>query len=561
MPVPAPSDRKPLQWQLLTGALIAVALAIWAYLPALNGEFVFDDLHLPIMQQRAGVTPLTDMLGLRPLLMFTYWANLQTSNLDPFAYHMVNLVFHCGASLLLYFVAGKIFEESGMPRQPRTLLAGFCSVVFLLHPMQTEAVSYIAQRGESMGALFFFAAWCVFLYRKHAAITWPVAGAVVLLYLAAVATKEHTVTLPAVLLLTDWFFHPETPGLTGVRRNWRLYLPLLAGGLIGAILIGRYISRDTASIGFSLKEFTWYQYFFTEWRVFFVYLGLFLLPVWQSIDYDFAISHSPLEHGSLFALAGILAVVAAAVWLRRRNPLAAFGLLLFILMLLPTSSVIPIKDVIADRRLYLPMTGLLFFCAAWLRPFRHTAVLTAVLMLVLATGTWARNQTWSSSLKLWEDAARKAPGKQRVQFGLAVAKFRVGQCREAVEHYRLASQIEKPDYTMLMNWALAYECDQQPEMALRKMRESIALKPAAPAWASMGLLFARQGKVPEAMDALVRAQTIDASYTTTYLYRAKILQALNRVPEAIQNLDFLLKIDPTNELARQTLAQLKGQAR
>jgi len=564
MPVAAPPRAKlagmPV-WQLWLAPAAALALAIWAYSPALTGEFVFDDLHLPFMQQGATVIPLRQWLGLRPLVMFTYWLNLHQGGLDPFAYHAVNLVFHLIASSLLFFVLRRLLQWNSFAEPQRTTVSALCTAVFLLHPMQTEAVSYVAQRGESMGAMFFFAAWCLFLYRKRPAISWPVAAGVLVLYGAAVATKEHTVSLPAVLLLTDYFFGSDTPGITGIRRNWRLYVPIAAGAVVGSMLVARVISRDTASIGFNLKEFTWYQYLFTQWRVFFVYLGLFLFPVWQTVDYDFAVSRTPLDHGAIWALFAILLLSTAAFLFRKLYPLAAFGFLLFVVMLLPTSSVIPIKDVIADRRLYLPMTGLLFVLAELLRRFRYNRALGGVLILVLAAGTFARNQVWASSLKIWEDAAAKAPNKQRVQFGLAVAEFRAGRCHQAVEHYRRAAEIEKPEYTLLMNWSLAYDCDHQPEQAIATMRESLSQNPSAPSWASLALLYARQAKVPEAMDALMKAQVLDPTYASTYFYRAKILQAMNQFPEAILNLKTVLQIDPTNGAARQMMEQLQGQAR
>jgi len=541
--------------------IASFVLAIWAYSPALHGEFVFDDLHLPFLQPGAGVIPLVQWLGVRPLLMFTYWVNLHWAGVNPYSYHCVNLFFHFLAGTLLYFIIRKILALAGFADSSRTMLAALCAAVFLLHPMQTEAVTYVAQRGESMGAMFFFAAWCLFLYRRPGEISWPTALSVLALYGAAVATKEHTVTLPAVLLLTDHFFHPEARGFGGLRRNWKLYLPIVIGAALASLFVVRYISRDTVSIGFGLKEFTWYQYLFTEWRVFFVYLGKFALPLWQTVDYDFSISHTPLDHGSLIALLVILTLVTLAIVWRKRYPLASFGFLIFLLMLLPTSSVIPIKDVVADRRLYLPMIGLLLVCAEFLQRFRYKTALTAVLMLVLATSTWARNQVWASSMNLWEDAAQKAPGKQRVQFGLAVAQFRAGRCKEAVEHYARAAEIEKPDYTLLMNWSLAYECNHQPDQAIAKMRESLQDKPSAQAWASMGVLYARQGKVQEAMDALMRGQVMDPTYPVTYLYRARIHQAMNQIPEARQNLKAVLDLDPTNETALQMMQQLKGQPR
>ncbi len=555
---------KLLWWHVLLGAVIATACALWAYGPALHGEFVFDDLHLPFTQPAASTWPVRLWLSVRPVTMLTYWANIHTSGLDPYWYHVWNVLFHSLASVLLFFIVRKTLEWAATGEPQRTILALFAGAVFLLHPAQTEGVAYVAGRAENVSALFFLAAWCLFLYRRNQSVTWLTALGVLVLFGAAVGSKEHTVVLPAVLLLTDYFWNPRL-SWEGAKRNWKLYAPIFVFGLLGAIFVLQYIRRDTVSIGFSLKEFTWYQYLFTQFRVFFGYLVLAVFPLWQTVDYDVSVSHTFFQHGAFLGLLGILLLTALAWHYRRRFPLASYGFFVFGTLLAPTSSFIPIKDVMADRRLYLPLIGLLFIVLELLRHWKTTqAKLTATLAaVVVLCGIWTynRSEAWSSALNLWTDTAIKAPNKQRVQFGLAVAQFRANHCKDAVKSYARAAELEKPDYTMLMNWSLAYECADQPKLAREKMQESIDMHPSAESWASMAVLDARLGKMQEPLDDLNKAQTLNAAYTPLYLYRGKIHIAMKQWQDAQTDFRTALSLEPDNVAAKQGLDAVEAQMR
>jgi tetratricopeptide (TPR) repeat protein len=554
----APRTEIPVWLPFILGAFATFLAAFLVYSPSLNGQFVFDDLNQPFLNPNARGWPLKVWLGTRPLLMTTFWANLHLSNQSgTFAYHFVNVCLHATAAILLFLVLRRILGWTQCPR--RDIFAIFGAAIFLLHPIQTEAVSYVTQRGEDMGACLYFAAFCLFLYRKPGPISWLTAIAVAALYGAAVITKEHTVTLPALLLLTDYFFNPGY-SLQGIKRNWRLYSLLGAGFLMGISLAVYYLSGDTTSVGFKLPEFNGFQYLFTEFRVFFAYLMLFIYPLWQTIDYDFPVSKNLFDPVSLLALALILGLLYAAVRYRRRFPLASYGLLAFCLLLLPTSSVIPIRDPIVDRRLYLPMIGLILIVIELLRHWKISrgpllAALGSVCVL-MATGTYRRNEKWMSAVSLWADAAEKNPEKPRIQFGLAAAQFLNKQCHDSISHYERAIALSPPDYQLDMNLGLAYQCDNRPSEAIRALDKSIALKPSAAAWASLGLVHAQQGNMDKSLEALKQAEAIQPNYVMTFVYRGGIFQAAHRINEAAAEYRHALALEPGNEIAKSALAQI-----
>jgi tetratricopeptide (TPR) repeat protein len=555
-----PSRQKPEFWLWAIGLVVAMFAAFQVYAPALHGPFLFDDTYLPMnVPAWANGTFLQSMRGVRPLLMASYWINQHLGGTDTTQYHQWNILFHFANALLVYFVVRKLLELAGANRN----LAIFAAGLFLLHPLETEAVAYIAGRSDSLSSVFFLGAFALFLYRRTAAITWPVALGVLALFVAAMATKENTVVLPALLLLTDYFWNPGF-SLEGIRRNWRLYAPMAVGGAIGAVGVFRILG-GADSAGFQMKDLTWHDYLFTQFRVFFVYLKLFILPTGQTLDYDFPISRSLFDHGAIFGLAGILALIAAAIYFHRRYPLASFGLLAFVILLAPTSSVIPIKDPIAERRVYLPMIGLLLIVIEAIRRLRigRTALATslAAVLVIAAALAYQRNIAWSGAIPMWEDAVKKSPGKARAHFQLAMAYYGVNRCQEADEHYQKVAQLEKPDYRLLLDWALADSCLNRPDQALQKLQQAAALEKTAHVYSQIAMIHANAGRVGDAFQALVVAQNIDPNFDQTYVYRGQLFERANNLVAAEQEYQHALAINPRNEQAIQYLQLVRMHSR
>ena len=173
----------------------------------------------------------------RPLLMFSYWINTQISLQDTSSYHLFNILIHALTGILVFLVIRRLMEWAGAGESSRTPLAVFGALLFLLHPLQTESVAYISGRSESLCGMFGCASLAAFLYRRSAAISWAGVAAVVLLFGAAVLTKEQAVVLPVVFVLTDIWWNPDSP-LRSVRANWKLYVVLAAGAAArrGALL-------------------------------------------------------------------------------------------------------------------------------------------------------------------------------------------------------------------------------------------------------------------------------------------------------------------------------------
>jgi tetratricopeptide (TPR) repeat protein len=553
---PAPPKPAARWWIYAAAAAVALYLALQVYAPALNGPFVFDDTFQPYHSPGFNNALRVWIHGVRPLLMFSYWTDYQFSQ-EPFGFHVVNVLIHLLNGFLVFFIVRKVARVDSSD----WVLPAFAAAVFLLHPIQTESVSYIAGRSESLSVLFFLSAFAVFLYRRSPAVSWPAAIAVLVLFGAAAATKEHTLVLPALLLLTDYYWNPGF-SFDGIRRNWRLYVPIAFGAAGGLVFLARVL-RHAETAGFGVKEFTWRQYFFTECRAFFVYLRLLVFPAGQNLDWEYPISRNILDHGAIFGLAVILALAAAAIYFRRRFPLASYGFLVYLLLMAPTSSFVPIRDPVAERRLYLPMIGMLLVAVAALGRLRvdrrKLAAALCAIVAVLAVLTYQRNQLWASDIAIWEDAAVKSPGKQRVHFQLAHTYYAHGRCGDAIAQYAEAARIQKPDYGLLVDWGLAYDCVNQPDAAVAKLREAAALEPKAHVYTQIAMVYAERAHWQEALDALAQAEKLDAGYDMIYDNRGGIRAKTNDFAGAAADYRRAIALNPSNEHAREMLEIVERQ--
>jgi len=519
-------------------------VAFVIYSPSLNGPFVYDDQYLPFRMANYENAPFSAWIkGVRPFLMASYWMNFKASGLETGSYHIVNVLLHALNAILLGFAIRRLANSAW--------LGAFTGAVFLVHPLNTEAVSYVASRSENLTVFFFFAAFVVFLYRKTNVIGFGTSAIVLVLFGAACLSKEYAVTLPVLLLLTDVYFNHDG----GFKANWRLYAPITLVAAAGGVFVWNILqSADTA--GFGMKELSASDYFFTQCRSIWIYIAKFAIPVGLNVDHDFAISRDPMDQGAIFGLLALLGVCAAAYFYRKRFPLASYGWFVFLLLIAPTSSFVPIRDVLVERRVYLPSLGLLLIVAEACRRIKIPKAVLAIPLLIFAVMTYQRNQLWADPLALFRDAAEKSPQKWRVQFQVADALYRNGECNAAAAAYEKTDKLDKPDYRVMINWANALDCAGQPQQAMEKAEKAFALEKTAQARAMVGMLHAKGNRSQEALTALNEAIQIDANFDPAFFYRGNVYSMLNDLDRAAADYRRALEINPRNEQAARGLSRV-----
>ena len=565
-PSPAAREKTGWQaWQILLLAFGSLALVFEVYSPAMNGPFLLDDTYQLFGRPDVAEFRLRHWLNnVRPLLNFSFYINYQISGTETSSYHMVNVFLHWINAVLVFFILRRLLrvasgsQESGW-RQELAPLAG--AALFLLHPVQTESVAYVSSRSEVLSVLPAYAALLVFLTRPRPAITWQRSAVVIALFGAAVLTKEHVAVIPAVFLLADLFFHPDGP-LRGIKSNWRLYAPLVAAAVLGLRFVVKTLGTATTA-GFGLRGLSWYEYFFTQWRMFWNYLRLVVLPVGLNVDPDVPISRTAFDQGAIVGGIAIAALVAVAIIFRRRFPLACFGILTFIVLLAPTSSIVPIRDVFAERRLYLPMIGLLCVAVDALRRvnLRETASLAALgaVLAIASYLTWQRAHVWSGAIPLWENTVANSPNKYRPRFQYAFALYNERRCTEAAEQYAKTATLDQPGERLMVDWALALDCAGRTTEAVEKLQAAAKTHPTGVVYMNLAMFYGKTGRNEEALAALAEAEKRNPRFAQIYAFRGNVYLSQDKVREAAEQYRRALQLDPANQAAMHGLRTIAGQ--
>jgi Tfp pilus assembly protein PilF len=531
------------------------------YSPAFRGQFVFDDAGLPF-HRTMRVQPLsTWVAGVRPVLMTTYWLNMRVWGDNPGSYHVMNALIHGVNAVLVFLILTRLLRLAGWahPEVLRTSALG--CLIFLVHPLQTESVSYVAGRSESLSAFFQLLAYVVFLYRRREAISFVESALVLGLFLLAVTTKENAVSLVGVVILTDLFWQAPCTS-AGVRRNWKLYSLMVPGAVISVTFIFRMLAT-APSAGLSLQTVTWLQYWFTESRAIFEYIRLAAIPAGLSIDHDFAVSHTIFEHGAIIWVLLLIGIAAAGWHLRRLYPLGCFGLFFFLLTLAPTSSIIPIADPLVERRMYLPLLGLiLIVIELWRRlqfPSRVNWGLPSAIVLLLSGTCYARNVQWGHPEQLFAAAAAQSIHNFRPYLQLTEVLVHEHNCDPAIPYLKRADKLFPGDFNLEVSWGWALECQGRLDEALKKLQLAARLNPSSSlVYEWIGLLFGEMGKSVEAGEALHRAVELDLASVTAHEALGLWYQSIGDLAAAEKEHAKSLAIDPLDPSARAAMEAVQS---
>ncbi len=543
------------------GALLLVGLlAALAYIPSLPGEFHFDDIPVmdSIERHDVSVRELLRWQGDgRPLTYLTLLANYEMAGLDVRVFHATNIVLHLAAVALVFLFTRATLACLEWPAPD--MLAAAVAGLFALHPLQTQAVSQVIQRAEVLASGFYVATLLLLLRseppsprgRQAAAYAAALAS-----FLLGLATKPVIVTLPLGYVLHRVFFPRPQAALpwTGMLAR-AAPLAGAAGYMSWAMIEGAEGRQD---LGFGVPLLSPARYALTQLAVVPTYLRMLAWPAGQNIDHDMPLSRGLGDPRTLAGAAALAALVGLGAWLflgsrswaagprRRAARLASFGLAWFLLLLAPTSSVIPIADVLVEHRVYLASWGIFAGIAALVAAFvadvgpegRRRAV-AAALVIVAGGGlfavTWRRNELWGSRLALWADAAMKSPDKARARSNHAHALRAAGRPGDAVGEYVVAIGLvgEKRSLLRGLGGAL-YEMGRVDE-ARGVFARSLALAPGdAETLNDLAVCLAAQGRLADAEAAARQALASDPRLALAHLTLGNVRLEQGDAPAALR---------------------------
>ena len=551
-------------------ALVLIALAaVAAFHNSFAGDFVFDDYAWIVENRSIGhLWPIWQVLfppnavlarG-RPVVSLTLAVNYALGGTNVWGYHAVNLAIHILAAWTLFGITRRTLS---LPRlrdrfgPVATPLALVVAVLWTVHPLQTEAITYIIQRTEALVGLFYLLVlYCVIRGATSSrSKLWYVAAAAACLL--GMATKELMATVPAIVLLYDRTF------LAGSfreawRRRYGLYLAMAAGwGIVAAALISTNFYGGTT--GFAVQKFTWWKYLLTQPGVLVHYLRLAFWPSGLCLDYNWPPAQTVGE--VLFPGVVVLGLLGLTLWALVKRPAWGFLGAWFFVILAPTSSFVPIKDAAFEHRMYLSLAAVVAGvtmggCAMgqWLvgrgtiRPsaWRIASVAIAALAgVALGILTVQRNAVYENEALIWQDAVDKAPDNERAHNNLGLALTKYKRIDEAAVHYHRALEI-KPDFADAHNNLGLFLAERgRLDEAIAEYQKAIENKADfAEAYNNFGLVLARRGQFGEAAVQYQRALKIKPDLADAYSNLGNALTGCGRVDEAVTQYRKALDIKP-----------------
>ena len=554
-------------------AIALFALGLLIYSPALWGPFFLDDYDLleAFSTVRIGKWKTLMSTG-RPLLMLTFIANYRLGGFaDSFGFHLVNVLLHCLNALLLWRFLTALLKpgriEDLIPASVRPMLVYGVPLLFLTSPVLTESVAYVSSRSEVLGATFYIAALWLFASSMRERHPWVTAFLIVFLFVASFMSKQDKITLPLAILLLDY--------LLIARLDWRRMKPslptyglFLIGTIAGFFLVIRPFFF-AISAGFNLP---WVEYLVTQFRMYFLYLRLLLVPFGLNADWDIVASQTIWENLSWLALLLLVALVGTAFHLRRRDPLMSFGILFYLAVLAPSTSFYPLLEFAAERRMYLPSIG--FFLVFVLIVSRIAgaaarAKLAALggLLLIYSWGTYERSRLWGDDLALWHDTAEKSPRKYRPLTWIGKLYDERGRGQDAAYYWEKAEKLAEPgskDHGFLLsNLGVANAKQKNYAKAAKYYRRSLEILPKEEViWANFAVTQIRLGRVKEGWSNFRKALKLNPSQPEIYVLRAQESYQRGLYANAVSDLETALQMRPEDESVRRNLQaarQMVGQ--
>jgi tetratricopeptide (TPR) repeat protein len=481
------------QHNTLTSILVLLgvaAITVFAYYPGMSAGFYFDDepnllevtaLHWNEFSWSNVSGALRDAhLTSRPVANTSMALNHLASGLDPAPYHWTNLLIHLAVGFALFWVI-TLFQRHHGPGSGNRNIASLAVLLFLVHPLNIQATTYMVQRMTSLATLFVLLGLGSYLsgrYQVDATRRWAWYLLTAICFLLAAGSKEIGLLLVPLLLLYESCFN-GTEWLTAYRRsvNQVGYPLVILGGFLLVFLVGwlglaiagdhLYWTETMPS-----RNFSGIERVLTQTRVQFFYLSLLLWPVpWRlSLDHDFVVSQSFLDPiTTLLAFAVIAVTLVVAVRSIRTRPNVAFPVLAY--LLLHSMEAGPVSlELVYEHRMYLPMTMLALLIGLNLVPTttKYAVSIYSVLLVagfLLAVSTYQRNLVWGDMMTFYRDTAQKSPGKFRPQYNLGTQLGERGELTEAKVALERAIRI-RPDSSLAHNQlANIYLLTNQPQPA------------------------------------------------------------------------------------------------
>ena len=598
---------------------------------------------------------LKQLLKPRPVVDLTFALNYKFGKLDVFGYHLVNILIHIINGFVAYFLAlailrllfrpsgageeaessklkgqreegkaqssklkaqrkrGKVKkgeaaggvsqfsifpDESGFAQYSNNfqtsipMISLFAALIFIVHPLQTQAVTYTIQRYASLAAMFYMGS--VLFYLKARMFQQRAKGEAqspklpsfslqpsafyvlcIICGMLAFLSKQNTASLPAAIILVEYLFIDRT--WQGWKKKILWFTPafilfailvLYVSGFFSGTIQGRGLLEDVSDLMRETGLVSRWSYLCTQFNVLVIYIRLLFLPIGQNLDYVYPFKSGFFDAYTPLAFLFLSGIAVLGIWKRKGQPIITLAIFWFFITLSVESSIIPIRDALFEHRLYLPMFGFALIVSYLLFHFLSKKRLWAIVICVsvivsLGAATYLRNRIWQDGITLWSDVLSKVPQSIRAHNNLGSALTRQARFKEAMSHFSKVLRAIPENAKAHYNQGVALAGQGDLEKAIRHYSEALRIKPDyAKAHYNLGNILEKQGSFKEAIRHYSEALRIKPDDTETRNNLAVALARQGSFKEAMSHFSEVLRADPENAKARYNVGSiLEGQGR
>jgi len=559
--------------------VLLAAVAFLIYSNTLQSPFVFDDgpnvqNNRTIRLTRFGwggikEAGLESLTAKRPVATISFALNYYFHGYRLWGYHVVNILIHAATGFFLYlFVRTLLSSPSFHPNfKAYRWIAFFAALIWMVHPLHTQSVTYIVQRMNSLASMFYVLSLLFYAKARRSEVKKKKGlffACSVLSGILALGSKEIAATLPIFIFLYEWYFHQDLNWKWLKRRILPVAGVLLLFAVIGSMFLGAHPIENILA-GYDGFDFTPSQRLLTEFRVVIFYFSLLVFPHPSrlNLDHDFALSRSLVDPVTTLLSIGLIAAsIGLAIYLAKRKPLYSFCIIWFLGQLVIESSVIGL-DILFEHRTYLPSMMVILMAVILInlhlkRKWIQIGILCAV-VTAFSVWTYERNLIWGDAVTLWRDCIKKSPHKARPYNNLGSALLPQGKVREAIAQYERAIELDPDNATIHYNLAFAMEKQGRQDSALKYYRLALDLNPFhAKSHLNLGIILHRQGDIEDAIRHYREVIRIDPENAKAYYDLGVAYSEQGNTKEATYHFRAALKINPDYEKARIHLKQVKA---
>jgi tetratricopeptide (TPR) repeat protein len=511
--------------QVILLSLLVISVAL-IYSNALRAPFYFDDEQNIVKNPHIRFTELSfkklvqagfeSPASQRPIANISFAFNYYFNQYNVIGYHLVNIIIHIVNGILLYFLTKTTLSLASLRARhmPYSWITFFTALIWLVHPVHVQSVTYIVQRMNSMSAMFYILSLLLYVKGRLFGINpkrWLWFAGCIISWILALGCKQIAVSLPFFVLLYELYFF-QNRSVAWLKRKFPYIISLFV--FFGVIAFAYKGSSPFQSIlsDYSYRDFTLTERVLTQFRVVIYYISLIFFPTPGRLNllHDFEISHSLVDPiSTLMSMGAIVGAIALAFCLARKEPLISFAILWFFGNLAIESSIINL-EIIFEHRTYLPSMLVWIIVVVLIDKFATRKSLSFCLLGIIAfTFSWwtyERNSVWASEMLFWTDCAKKTSGNPRVFHSLGKLHLRKKNIDEALEAFETALAIDPNFVLSYLGLGAALRSKGRIDDAISVHKKAIKIAPAyASAYHHLGEDYMTQLELDLAIETLHKA--------------------------------------------------------